>query len=99
MSSLNTETYYIPYIYDNEHIFNINSTRDEINEITRHTNFYRIKLDDSTNPIATRSIRNPVMGKVYERFDFLFKINDLKSFVASFRTNGEFRMELVELDK
>ena len=28
------------------------------------------------------------MGKVYERFDFLFKINDLKSFVASFRTNG-----------
>ena len=88
VSSLNTETYYIPYIYDKEHIFNINSTRNEINEITRHTNFYRIKLDDSTNPIATRSIRNPVMGKVYERFDFLFKINDLKSFVASFRTNG-----------
>lgn len=88
LSSLNTETYYIPYIYDNEHIFSINSTRDEIDEITRQTNFYKIKLDDSTNPIATRSIRNPAIGKVYERFDFLFKINDLRSFVASFKTNG-----------
>ena len=88
LSSLNTETYYIPYIYDNEHIFSIDSTRDEINEITRQTNFYKIKLDDSTNPIATRSIRNPAIGKVYERFDFLFKINDLRSFVASFKTSG-----------
>ena len=88
LSSLNTETYYIPYIYDNEHIFSIDSTRDEIDEITRQTNFYKIKLDDSTNPIATRSIRNPAIGKVYERFDFLFKINDLRSFVASFKTNG-----------
>lgn len=88
LSSLNTETYYIPYIYDNEHIFSIDSTRDEINEITRQTNFYKIKLDDSTNPIATRSIRNPAIGKVYERFDFLFKINDLRSFVASFKTKG-----------
>ena len=88
LSLLNTETYYIPYIYDNEHIFSINSTRDEIDEITRQTNFYKIKLDDSTNPIATRSIRNPAIGKVYERFDFLFKINDLRSFVASFKTNG-----------
>ena len=88
LSSLNTETYYIPYIYDNEHIFSIDSTRNEIDEITRQTNFYKIKLDDSTNPIATRSIRNPAIGKVYERFDFLFKINDLRSFVASFKTNG-----------
>ena len=88
LSSLNTETYYIPYIYDNEHIFSINSTRDEIDEITRQTNFYKIKLDDSTNPIATRSIRNPAIGKVYERFDFLFKINDLRSFVASFKIRG-----------
>ena len=88
LSSLNTETYYIPYIYDNEHIFSIDSTRDEIDEITRQTNFYKIKLDDSTNPIATRSIRNPAIGKVYERFDFLFKINDLRSFVASFKIRG-----------
>ena len=88
LSSLNTETYYIPYVYDTTNIFTINSTRDEIDQVTRETNFYRIQLDDTTHPIATRSILNPATGVVYERFDFLFKINDLRNFVAAFNNRG-----------
>ena len=88
LSSLNTETYYIPYVYDTTNTFTIDSTRDEIDQVTRETNFYRIQLDDTTHPIATRSILNPATGVVYERFDFLFKINDLRNFVAAFNNRG-----------
>ena len=82
--SLNVDTYYIPYIYDTTHVFDISASRQEIEEVSKETNFYQIQLNDSEYPLATRSIKQPRVGVVYDKFDFLFQIIDLPRFIATF---------------
>lgn len=82
--SMNVDTYYVPYIYDTDHVFNISATREEIEEVSKITNFYQIQLNDAEFPLATRSIKSPRQGVIYDKFDFLFQIIDIRRFLASF---------------
>lgn len=82
--SLNVDTYYIPFIYDTDHVFDISATRSEIEEVSKETNFYQISLNDADYPLATRSIKQPKLGVVYDKFEFLFQILDLRRFIAKF---------------
>ena len=88
LGSLNCDTFYIPYIEDNT-VYNIDDSRETIEATSALTNFYKIRLNENDNPIATRSIQKPgTIGKTYSRFDFLFQIVDIKRFVGLFKTSG-----------
>jgi hypothetical protein len=71
--NFNVNTYYIPYLYQNDDIFfTPDSKWDDIKEFTANTNLYRVKLQNQYYPLADRLNKNIDKNMEFVKFNYLF---------------------------
>lgn len=83
--NFNVNTYYIPYLYQNDDIFfTPDSKWDDIKEFTANTNLYRVRLQNQYYPLADRLSKNVDKNMEFVKFNYLFQIVDIDKFKSVF---------------